>query len=67
LETEVVGKGLPLPPVPLCGGEGVEMRPGALCVREAERLLWKKDDPAKMLIRFFVEADVFGTDVKTSG
>lgn len=67
LEAGVVYKGLPLPSVRLCGVEGAEIGPGALCVCKTERLLWKKDDPVKMLIRVFVEADVFGTDVKTSG
>jgi hypothetical protein len=43
------------------------MSPGALCVCKSGRLLWKNDDPAKMLNRVFVEADAFGTEVKTSG
>jgi len=67
LETEVVDKGLPLRPALLCGAEGVEMSPGALCVRKSERLLRKKDDLSKKLIRVVVEVDAFGADVKTSG
>jgi hypothetical protein len=62
-----VAKGLPLPSALLCGADGVELSPGALCVCKPGRLLWKKVDPAKRLIRDFVELDVFGTDVKTSG
>lgn len=67
LETEVVGKGLPLPSALLWGAKGVGMSPSALCACKLERLLPKKDDPAKRLIRDFVEDDAFGTDVKTSG
>lgn len=64
---EIVGKGLPLPSALLCGAEGDEMSPRALCACKSGRLLWKKDDPAKRLIRDFVEDDAFGTDVKISG
>lgn len=67
LETEVVGKGLPLRPALLSGAEGVEISPDALCVCKSERLLRKKDDLSKRLIRVFVEDDAFGADVKTSG
>ena len=67
LKTESVGRELPLPSALLCGGEGVELGPAALCVFELERLLWEKVDPTKRLIRVFVELDALGTDVKTSG
>jgi hypothetical protein len=67
LTGESAGTGLLLPSVLLCGAGGVDTRLGALCtfpVVKLERLLWKRVDPAKRLIK---ELDAFGTDVKTSG